>query len=46
VVSPPQPARYLPDIDALRHSTLALYELLGDCARQVFAALGVRRQQA
>jgi len=46
VASPPQPARYLPDIDALSHSTLALYELLGDCARQVFAALGVRRQQA
>jgi uncharacterized SAM-binding protein YcdF (DUF218 family) len=44
VASAPHPGRYLPHIDALKRSTLALYELLGDAARQVFAALGVRRQ--
>lgn len=45
VAVPPQPGRFLPHIDALKRSTLALYELLGDAARQVFAALGVRRQR-
>ncbi|HUL18863.1 MAG TPA: YdcF family protein [Steroidobacteraceae bacterium] len=41
---PSRPGRYVPHIDALRRSTLALYELLGDVARQAFAGLGVRRQ--
>jgi uncharacterized SAM-binding protein YcdF (DUF218 family) len=45
VAVPAHPGRYLPHIDALRRSTLALYELLGDAARRAFAALGVRRQQ-
>lgn len=36
--------RYLPTVAALGRSTEALYELLGDLARRVFAALHVRRQ--
>ena len=40
------PARYLPQAEALRRSTQALYELLGDVARQLFAALHLRRQHS
>jgi uncharacterized SAM-binding protein YcdF (DUF218 family) len=35
---------YLPNASALEESTAALYELLGDRARRVLAALGLRRQ--
>jgi uncharacterized SAM-binding protein YcdF (DUF218 family) len=40
----PQPLRYVPHTDALGRSTRAVYELLGDVARRVFASLGIRRQ--
>ena len=44
-VMPAQAAvRYLPSIAALGRSTEALYEILGDLARRVFAATDVRRQ--
>jgi uncharacterized SAM-binding protein YcdF (DUF218 family) len=39
----PNPLRYLPSVGALRRSTEALYELIGDVARGVFAALHLRR---
>jgi uncharacterized SAM-binding protein YcdF (DUF218 family) len=39
----PSPLSYLPNASALRRSTEALYELLGDLARRVFAALHLRR---
>jgi uncharacterized SAM-binding protein YcdF (DUF218 family) len=35
--------RFLPKVDALGDSTAALYELLGDLAQQVLAALHLRR---
>jgi uncharacterized SAM-binding protein YcdF (DUF218 family) len=35
---------YLPNASALARSTAALYELIGNVAREVFAALGLRRQ--
>ena len=35
---------YLPSALALGASSAALYELIGDCARRVFAALHLRRQ--
>jgi uncharacterized SAM-binding protein YcdF (DUF218 family) len=39
-----RPVRYLPHVEALQRSTQSLYELMGDAARRVFAALGIRRQ--
>ena len=39
-----RPLRYLPQVEALQRSTQSLYELLGDAARRVFAASGLRRQ--
>ena len=36
--------RYLPNMDALEHSTAALYELLGELVRGALAALDLRRQ--
>jgi uncharacterized SAM-binding protein YcdF (DUF218 family) len=39
----PNPLSYLPHVGALRRSTEALYELIGDVARRVFAALHLRR---
>ncbi|HEX4387895.1 MAG TPA: YdcF family protein [Steroidobacteraceae bacterium] len=44
VAPAPAAVRYLPSIAALGRSTEALYELLGDLARRVFAATDVRRQ--
>jgi uncharacterized SAM-binding protein YcdF (DUF218 family) len=41
--SEPGALRYLPDVSALRGSTEALYELIGDVARRVFAASHLRR---
>jgi uncharacterized SAM-binding protein YcdF (DUF218 family) len=38
------PLRYLPNPSALEDSTAALYELLGNGARVIFAALHLRRQ--
>jgi uncharacterized SAM-binding protein YcdF (DUF218 family) len=38
-----EPGRFVPNVYALRDSTEALYELLGDLARQVFAALHLRQ---
>ena len=43
-VPAPSGVHYLPTVAALGRSTEALYELLGDLARRVFAALHVRRQ--
>lgn len=43
VPSEHQPRSYVPNIVALKRSTEALYELIGDCARRTFAALGLRR---
>jgi len=40
----PGPRRYWPSSAALRASTDALHEILGDPARRVMAALGLRRQ--
>ena len=37
------PRSFLPNAYALSHSTAALYELVGDLARQVFSALHLRR---
>jgi uncharacterized SAM-binding protein YcdF (DUF218 family) len=37
---------FLPQIDALTQSNLAVYELIGDSARRLFAALHLRRQQS
>jgi len=37
---------YLPNTSALARSTQALYEMLGEVARESFAALGLRRQAA
>jgi uncharacterized SAM-binding protein YcdF (DUF218 family) len=39
----PGPHRFLPNMAALAYSTAALYEILGDLARQVFAALHLRQ---
>ena len=39
----PGPHRFLPNVAALAYSTAALYEILGDLARQVFAALHLRQ---
>jgi uncharacterized SAM-binding protein YcdF (DUF218 family) len=44
VPSEPRLLGYLPRVEALERSTQSLYELLGDVARRVFAALGIRRQ--
>ena len=45
VWAPPEPSalHYLPEVSALRRSTEALYELIGDLARRVFAASHLRR---
>ena len=34
---------FVPNVNALAYSTAALYEILGDLARQVFAALHLRQ---
>jgi len=39
----PNPMRYLPNVSALKGSTAALYELIGDVARRALAALNLRR---
>jgi uncharacterized SAM-binding protein YcdF (DUF218 family) len=36
--------RYVPNMDALTHSTEALYELIGDVVRRALTALDLRRQ--
>jgi uncharacterized SAM-binding protein YcdF (DUF218 family) len=36
--------RYIPNLDALTHSTEAVYELLGDLVRRAFATTDLRRQ--
>jgi uncharacterized SAM-binding protein YcdF (DUF218 family) len=41
---PFEPLRCVPNAAALARSTQAMYEMLGDLARQVFAALHLRRQ--
>lgn len=43
VAPEPSALHYLPNVAALRRSTEALYELLGDVARRVFAASHLRR---
>jgi len=43
VPPPPSAQRYLPNAAALRRSTEALYELLGELARRALAALHLRR---
>jgi uncharacterized SAM-binding protein YcdF (DUF218 family) len=35
---------YVPNMDALAHSTEALYEMIGDVVRRALAGLGLRRQ--
>jgi uncharacterized SAM-binding protein YcdF (DUF218 family) len=42
----PNPTRYLPSVAGLRRSTEALYELIGDLARRLFALLHLRRHEA
>ncbi len=37
--------KFLPSVEALLRSNLAVYELIGDPVRQLFAALHLRRQQ-
>ncbi len=46
--APPEPSalHYLPEVSALRRSTEALYELLGDLARRLFAASHLRRHSS
>ncbi len=45
VWAPPEPSalHYLPNVAALKRSTEALYELIGDVARRLFAASHLRR---
>lgn len=43
VAPPPSALRYLPNAGALRRSTAAIYELLGDLARRALAAAHLRR---
>ncbi len=42
----PNPTRYLPSVVGLRRSTEALYELIGEVARQLFALVHLRRHEA
>jgi uncharacterized SAM-binding protein YcdF (DUF218 family) len=42
----PRRERFVPGLSALRRSTAALYELLGDAVRVTLAALHLRRQDA
>ncbi len=37
--------KFVPDIDGLTRSHMAIYELIGESARELFAALHLRRQQ-
>jgi len=37
------PHSFLPNVAALAYSTAALYEILGDLARQVFVVLHLRQ---
>jgi hypothetical protein len=37
---------YVPNVSALMSSTLAIYELVGNAARVILAALHLRRQSA
>jgi cell fate (sporulation/competence/biofilm development) regulator YlbF (YheA/YmcA/DUF963 family) len=43
VAPEPSALHYLPNVAALRRSTEALYELIGDVARRIFAASHLRR---